>query len=72
MEVVTTARQTALTLCLECEGKDIELRWLGNEADDAGGYRKWLETLRDENTKEGIRAVWAGLRAVLFTAAVAA
>ena len=70
MNVITQARQTALTLCFECEGKGIELRWLGNEADEAGSYRKWLDTLRDENTKEGIKAAWAGLRAVLFAAAV--
>ena len=72
MNVITKARQTALTLCLECESAGIELRWLGNEADETGDYREWLRTLRDENTREGIRAVWAGVRAALFAVAVAA
>ena len=68
MNVVTKARQTALTLCLECESKGIELRWLGNEDDESGSYRQWLRTLRDENAKEAIRTVWTGLRKALFAA----
>ena len=68
MNIVTKARQTALTLCLECESKGIELRWLGNEDDESGSYRQWLRTLRDENAKEAIRTVWTGLRKALFAA----
>ena len=69
MNVITQARQTALTLCLECESNGIELHWLGNEADETEEYRRFLQTLRDENTREGIRAVWSVIRAALFAAA---
>ena len=72
MGIVTKARQTALTLCLECESKGIELRWLGNEADDKGDYGDWLRILRTENTKEGIKAVWTVIRTALFAAGGAA
>lgn len=69
MNVVTKARQTALTLCLECESNGIELHWLGNEGDETEEYRRFLQTLRDENTREGIRSVWSVIRAALFAAA---
>ena len=66
MNIVTKARQTALTLCLECESAGVELHWLGGESDPTEQHSAWLRTLRDENTKEAIKAVWFAIRKALF------
>lgn len=63
--VVTTARQTALRLCLECEEKGIELQW-GGSADTTREERaQWIATLREEGTRVVLRGAWETMRAML-------
>ena len=56
-EVVSRARQTALTLCLECEAKGVELQWAPDDASNAE-RGEWRNTLRQEGTKEAVKAAW--------------
>ena len=62
-EIVGRARQTALKLCLECEKKGIDLQYYGGDDDASHRERKdWMETLKQETTKIGLREVWHALR----------
>ena len=56
--IVKNARQTALKLCLECEKEDVVLQ-SGSGADTTPEERKaWLDTLKDEGTKQIVRGIW--------------
>ena len=62
-EIVGRARQTPLKLCLECERKGIDLHYFGGDDDASHRERKdWMETLKQETTKIGLREVWHALR----------
>ena len=57
-EVVSRARHTALTLCLECEAKGVEIQWAPDDDTSNAERRKWLNTLRQEGTKVVFKAAW--------------
>ena len=58
VKVVSMARQAALKLCLECEAKDVELKWAPDDDTSNAERRKWLNTLRQEETKMLVKAAW--------------
>lgn len=64
--VVTRARQTALTLCLECEKKGIELEWGGAEDTSGEDRAQWLNSLKDEGTRLALKTVWEGIYKILM------
>ncbi len=58
-EIVNKARQVALELCLECEKSGVDLLWSGDDGNSLEGRNKWLETIKNESTKEIIRRAFA-------------
>ena len=63
VKVVSRARQTALKFCLECEAKDVELKWAPDDDTSNAERRKWLNTLRQEGTKVAFKAAWGASKA---------
>ncbi len=56
--VVNKARQAALELCLECENNGIDLPWNGDDEIPLEERKEWLETIKNEGTREIIRRIF--------------
>ena len=65
-EVVSRARQTALTLCLECEAKGIELQWAPDDDTSGAEWRNWLNVLGEEGTRMAFKAAWEAVKIQMF------
>ena len=65
-DVVNKARQTALRLCLECEGQGIELQWSEGGETSQEERAQWRRTLREEGTRVALRAAWEPIRGMLM------
>lgn len=64
-KVVNTARQTALTLCLECEKNGIDLQWGVSENTNSPERTTWINILKEEGTRAIIRDTWSAIRGAL-------
>ena len=65
--IVDRARQTALRLCLECEAKDVELRY--EESSDPVPSQErsaWIELMKTETTRAVVRSAWEAARDLIF------
>ena len=59
--IVSKARQSALTFCLECEKKGLPLLYEANDGATSEERGAWLQTLKLEATKLLMKDVWGSV-----------
>jgi len=59
--IVSKARQSALTFCLECEKKGVPLLYEANDGATSEERGAWLQTLKLEATKLMMKDVWGSV-----------